>query len=116
MIDDAHAAPFEIHCAIGTDRTGVFSALLGAFCGATWEQVAEDYQKTNRMCINEYRSKALLAQSFQRLLDVNDVSKVENLQKSLWDYFTTTTLNNQPILTKEKLEKLCEKLGGTVLR
>jgi len=76
IIDDAHDAPFEIHCAIGTDRTGVFSAMLGALCGATWKEVSDDYQKTNRMCIKEYRSKALLAQSFQRLLDVNDIKNL----------------------------------------
>jgi small subunit ribosomal protein S9e len=80
IISDAHEAPFQIHCAIGTDRTGVFSALLGALCGATWEEVSNDYQKTNRMCIKEYRSKALLAQFFQRLLNINDITKVDHLQ------------------------------------
>lgn len=111
IIDDAHKAPFQIHCAIGTDRTGVFSALLAAFCGATWEEVSEDYQKTNRMGINEYRSKALLAQSFQRLLSIKDVSKIKNLQAVLWDYFTTTEVDGEPVLTKAQLEALVAKLN-----
>jgi len=111
IINDVHKAPFEIHCAIGTDRTGVFSALLGALCGATWKKVSDDYQKTNRMCIKEYRSKALLAQSFQRLLGVKDITEVDNLQESLWNHFTTSTLNGKPVLTREKLEALKNKLN-----
>ncbi|KAG4087486.1 hypothetical protein H8356DRAFT_1370721 [Neocallimastix lanati (nom. inval.)] len=112
IISDAHEAPFQIHCAIGTDRTGVFSALLGALCGATWEEVSNDYQKTNRMCIKEYRSKALLAQFFQRLLNINDITKVDHLQELLWNHFTTiATLNGKFVFTKEKLEVLKNKLN-----
>ncbi|OUM58342.1 hypothetical protein PIROE2DRAFT_64476 [Piromyces sp. E2] len=112
ILSDAHEAPFQIHCAIGTDRTGVFSALLGALCGATWEEVSNDYQKTNRMGIKEYRSTALLAQSFQRLLEVNDITKVEHLSEALWNHFTiVATLNGKPVLTREKLEALKNKLN-----
>ena len=111
IIDEAHSAPFQIHCAIGTDRTGVFSAILGGLCGAGWEEVSEDYEKTNRMGINEYRSKALLAQSFQKLLGVEDISKVKNLPKRLADYFTKTQIDGQPILTKEQLKALKGKIG-----
>ena len=114
ITDDAHEAPFSLHCAIGTDRTGVFSALLGALCGVTWQEVAEDYQKTNRMGINEYRSKALLAQAFQNLLQVEDASKIPNLQQTLWHYFTTTLLHEKPILTVSQLTNLVSKLGGTL--
>ena len=111
IIDDAHSAPFQIHCAIGTDRTGVFCALLGALCGAKWEELAEDYEKTNRMGILEYRSRSLLAKSLQKLLDVNDISKVRNLQKAVKDYFTKTELNGRPILSEEQIEKLVKKLS-----
>ena len=110
IIDEKHQAPFEIHCAIGTDRTGVFSALLGALCGATWNEVCVDYEKTNRMGINEYRSKALLEQSFRRMLGVKSLESVVDLKASLWDHFENTTLNGEPVLTKAKLEALVEKL------
>ena len=110
IIDEKHESPFSIHCAIGTDRTGVFSALLGGLCGATWQEVAEDYQKTNRMGINEYRSKALLAQAFQNLLQVEDISKIPDLQKALCHYFTTTLLHGKPILTEEEIKALILKL------
>ncbi len=110
IIDEKHQAPFEIHCAIGTDRTGVFSALLGALCGATWNEVCVDYEKTNRMGINEYRSKALLEQSFRRMLGVESLESVVDLKASLWEHFENTTLNGEPVLTKTKLEALVEKL------
>ena len=34
IIDDNTPAPFQIHCRLGTDRTGVFCAVLAALCGA----------------------------------------------------------------------------------
>lgn len=111
IIDDSHEAPFQIHCAIGTDRTGVFCALLGALCGASWDEVCEDYQKTNRMGIREYRSKILLSQSFRKLLGVDDVSKVGDLQKALWNHFTGEKLDGEPVLSREKLEALVAKLN-----
>ena len=111
IIDDSHPAPFQIHCAIGTDRTGVFSAVLGGLCGASWKEVSEDYEKTNRMGINEYRSKVFLAQSFQRLLDVEDISKVKNLSESLTDYFTTAKIEGEPILTMRQIKALIKKIA-----
>ena len=112
IIDDAHEAPFMIHCAIGTDRTGVFSAILGAVCGADWNEVSCDYEKTNRLGILEFRSRTMLAKSFQRLLGVEDVSKIKSLKAALWKYFTSETFEGEPILTKNQLEKLSKKLGG----
>lgn len=111
IIDDAHDGPFQIHCAIGTDRTGVFCALLGGFCGATWDEVCEDYQKTNRMGIREYRSKSMLARSFQKMLDVEDAAKIGNLQKTLWEHFMSAKLNGDPVLSEAQLEALVKKLN-----
>ena len=55
IIDDAHPGPFEIHCAIGADRTGAFSETLGALCDAAWEDLQYDYYRTSEMRIQEYR-------------------------------------------------------------
>ena len=55
IIDDAHPAPFQIHCAIGADRTGAFSETLGALCDASWEDLSHDYYRTSEMRIQEYR-------------------------------------------------------------
>ncbi len=55
IIDDAHPGPFEIHCAIGADRTGAFSETIGALCDATWSDLSKDYFRTSEMRIQEYR-------------------------------------------------------------
>lgn len=116
IIDENHQAPFQIHCAIGTDRTGVFSALLGALCGASWKEVSEDYEKTNRMGIREYRSKSLLAQSLKSFLGLQDLSSVEDLQKTLWNVFTNKEICGKSVLSVEMLCALVKKLGGRLPR
>jgi len=52
---NSHPAPFQIHCSLGADRTGAFSATLAALCGASWEQIAADYHQTSNLRIQEYR-------------------------------------------------------------
>lgn len=108
IIDDAHKAPFLIHCRIGTDRTGAFSGLLGALCGASWSEIAADYQLTNRMGIQEFRDYHLLQYGFQRLLGVDDINDVPDLQKAMSDYFV-----EKGYLTEEQLTRLRAKLAST---
>ena len=38
--------PYYIHCTEGKDRTGFFCMLLEAVCGATYEEIVEDYMIT----------------------------------------------------------------------
>lgn len=82
--DDAHKAPFTIHCALGTDRTGVFSATIGALMGASWEVVRNDYQSSNNMGIQEFRDYHLLKYSFDTMLgcDVDTVSDLKALMEA----------------------------------
>ena len=111
IISDSHPAPFEIHCRLGTDRTGVFSGVLAALCGASWEEIAEDYQKTNRMQIREFRDYHILAYSFRKMLGVSDMSEVTDLQKAMSDYFI-----NKGYLTAAQIEALRQKLNADVER
>ena len=111
IISDNHPAPFEIHCRLGTDRTGVFCGVLAALCGASWEDIAEDYQKTNRMQIREFRDYHLLAYSFRKMLGVLDMSEVEDLPKAMADYF----INNN-YLTQTQIDALKTKLNADVER
>ena len=53
--DEDHPVPFQIHCHLGADRTGVFSGVLAAMCGATWDDIANDYNRTSDLQISEYR-------------------------------------------------------------
>lgn len=36
-------APYVVHCMEGKDRTGYVCALLEGLCGATYEEIANDY-------------------------------------------------------------------------
>lgn len=65
--DDNHPVPFQLHCHLGADRTGVFSGLLGALCGASWDQVAADYNRTSDLQVSEYRHSNQLRYAFSRL-------------------------------------------------
>lgn len=55
ILDDAHPGPFQIHCALGADRTGAFCETIGALCDASWEDLSYDYYRTSELCIQEYR-------------------------------------------------------------
>ena len=107
IADENNPGPFEIHCRIGTDRTGAFSGLLAAICGATWQQIATDYQLTNRMGIQEFRDYHLLQYSFQRLLSTDDINTVDNLQEAMSNY-----LVNKGYVTAEQLATVRKKLGA----
>jgi hypothetical protein len=64
----AHPGPYLIHCRLGTDRTGVLSAVLEAFAGVPWPVIEADYLKSNKLGIREYRHSRLLAYSFKQML------------------------------------------------
>ena len=65
--DEDHPVPFQIHCHLGADRTGVFSGVLAAMCGASWDDIAADYMRTSDMQISEYRHSNQLRYAFYLL-------------------------------------------------
>ncbi|MCQ2310354.1 MAG: tyrosine-protein phosphatase [Paludibacteraceae bacterium] len=71
ILDDAHPVPFEIHCAIGADRTGAFSETLGALCDATWDELARDYSATSEMRIQEYRHINMMRKCIKNMCGVD---------------------------------------------
>ena len=107
IIDSVNPGPFEIHCALGTDRTGVFSATLAGLCGATWEQIYTDYEYTNNMQINEFRDRNILAYSLCQMCGVNDMKEVANVEQALSQYFI-----NAGYLTQAHIDCLKQKLNG----
>ncbi|MBQ9203951.1 MAG: tyrosine-protein phosphatase [Prevotella sp.] len=107
IIADDTPAPFQIHCRLGTDRTGVFCAVLAALCGASWDDITADYQATNNMQIQEFRDWHLLAYTFRQLLNVYDVSTVDNLEEALSNYFI-----NGGYLTQRQIDTLKAKLNN----
>ena len=105
IADDNNKVPFSIHCRLGTDRTGVFSAMLAAICGASWEEIANDYQLTNRLGIKEFRDYHLLQYSMQKMLGVENINDVENLSEAVINYFV-----GKGYMTEEQIEKVRAKL------
>lgn len=69
--DDAHMGPYQIHCAIGADRTGAFSEVIAAICGATWPEIAYDYEATSEMRIQEYRHRNAIRYCLKHLCGVD---------------------------------------------
>lgn len=76
--------PYLVHCRLGTDRTGVVTAILAGFAGATWGELRTDYQRTNNARFGEYRDSALLRYSLEQLLGIRlaDDTKIAVLLKA----------------------------------
>ena len=103
---DSNLTPVEIHCRLGTDRTGVFSAVLAALNGATWKQIAADYQLSNEMGIKEFRDYRLLQYSLENMLKVDLDSADVNLQSEMVNYFISNGY-----LTQAQIDALQVKLN-----
>lgn len=97
--------PFLVHCHIGTDRTGVVSAVIQGIMGATWEEIARDYQKSNLLGVEEFRSERLLKYSLEQMLNIK-INDSTNFESTFKDFI----IKNK-ILTKEELLKLKSNLS-----
>ncbi|TDR76296.1 tyrosine-protein phosphatase [Photobacterium lutimaris] len=60
-----HSGPYLVHCRLGSDRTGVTCAFLQLLMGASKQEIADNYLKTNQLGIGEYRSFRLLERALQ---------------------------------------------------
>ncbi|MGL4753571.1 MAG: tyrosine-protein phosphatase [Aeromonadaceae bacterium] len=105
IISDSNQAPFEIHCRLGTDRTGVFSAVIASLMGASWNDIVSDYQSSNNMEIKEFRDYKLLKYSFEKMLQVDLDDSSVNLQQAMSQY-----LISNGYLTQAQIDALQAKL------
>ncbi len=71
ILDDANPAPFQIHCALGSDRTGAFCATIAAMCDATWDDIAADYEATSNLHVNEYRHRNCIRYCLRHMCGVD---------------------------------------------
>ena len=104
--DESNQAPFLMHCEIGVDRTGVFSAIFAGLCGSTWEQIASDYETSNNLCINEFRDANILKYSFEKMLQVDDITMESDIKSLLYQYFTSKGIS------KSDLDSVVAKITG----
>jgi Tyrosine phosphatase family len=62
------SGPYLLHCQLGTDRTGVVTAILLAASGVPWPEILDDYVRSNQLGIGEYRAPELLTYSLTQFL------------------------------------------------
>lgn len=78
--------PIDIHCSIGTDRTGGICFLLEALLGVTREEITWDYLFSNFSNIGSTRS----AGTIKDYVDLVSYSTGNNLQEKTYNYLTKT--------------------------
>lgn len=103
MLD--HPGPFYLHCRLGSDRTGVTAAVFAALCGASWEEIAVDFERTNDCGIGEYRSRRLLQYSLRRMIGYDPCGS-RDLGHLMQSFFL-----KENILKAPEIEKLIKKLN-----
>jgi len=113
ILDDAHPAPYQIHCALGSDRTGAFCATIAALCDATWEQIAIDYEATSNLQVNEYRHRNCIRYSLRRMSGVDPATNAtfnEAIKQHFIDggYLTETQISD----LKAKLNGITTSIGN----
>lgn len=86
MIDPYHKAPFLVHCRLGTDRTGMVAAIIAALCGASWDEIRADYEKSNHLGIKEFRDDKLIQYAVEHMLD-KKIDNRSDLQTEITKYF-----------------------------
>lgn len=91
--EGTHPAPYGIHCRLGNDRTGYYCAVISGLCGASWAEIAEDYQKSNYTYLGEYRDQRLLKQVFEKQFNITDITNYTGtqLKSAMYAYYTTNT-------------------------
>ncbi len=99
---NSHPCPYYIHCRLGSDRTGTTSATLASLCGASWTDIARDYEKTSLMGIQEFRDSRLLAYCFNNMLNQE---KKSNLKSAV-----SAHLVNSGCLTQDEINEVVKRL------
>lgn len=105
-----HPSPYFLHCRLGGDRTGVTSAVFAALCGASWEEIALDFEKTSNMGVCEYRNRNILRYSLEKMLGKNPQT-CKNLSDTVANFF-----EKEKILSKKEIEELVAKLNQPIRR
>lgn len=89
VLDTTNYTPIQMHCSLGADRTGSFSAVIAALCGASWEDIAVDYEATSLTRDQLYRHRGLIRYTLTQLLGESP-DKIDNLQLAMTNYLIGT--------------------------
>ncbi len=104
ILNENNQAPFLIHCEIGVDRTGVFSAILASMCGASWSEIKADFESSNNMGICEFRDSNILKYSLENMLSVQ-ITDSTDLNTAVQNYFV-----NKGFITQSQVDGVVKKL------
>lgn len=96
---------YLIHCAIGTDRTGIICAVLALLCGADFKSVENDYCSSINMGILEYRGIGCVRYSIQKFLQLEKFD-----EKLKFDELIKNRLIKLNVLKKSEIEKFIKKI------
>lgn len=89
VCDTTNHVPFQIHCSLGAERTGAFSAVIAALCGSTWEQIATDFEATYLTRCMLFRHRGLIAYTLTQMLGAHPAD-IPDLRESMWSYLLAT--------------------------
>lgn len=99
--------PYQIHCAIGTDRTGIVCAILEGLCGASWKEICNDYCASFYMGILEYRGEGCVKYAVEQCAEIKDVYLESNLQEKL-----ITNISKKGNVSREEILTMVSRLKG----
>ena len=105
IIDDAHPVPFQIHCALGADRTGAFCATIASLCDANWEDISYDYYRTSELRVEEYRHPNTIRYCLRHMCGV-DPATTPTFNEAVKQHFIQGGW-----LTAQQIEALKDKLN-----
>lgn len=98
--------PYQLHCAIGTDRTGIVCAILSGLCGATYQQIEEDYCASRKMGILEYRGPGCVRYAVEEFIGSENIDTVPDLQEAM-----ITSLVAKSSISRAEVEKMIGRVG-----
>ena len=107
--------PYLIHCRYGRDRTGNVCAVLEALCGATLEEITDDYMLSYENIHHivhggekwQFHARRHVGGFFRELLDHQDAEKMTQEELSAC---VRALLMKKSGITAADLDGVCEKL------
>ena len=102
-------APYDVHCTEGKDRTGIACLLLGALCGATYDELLQDYMLSyeNYYGVTQDSDpeiyEVLVDMRFNEMIRYfagtvgDEIPTAYQLQQGAWNYLLETGLTESEI-------------------
>lgn len=107
IADTVHPLPMQVHCAIGADRTGVICAVISVLCGASWQDIQENYRATSDMKVRTYRHPNRIRYALQQLTGLNpDHSTIPQLAAAIRYHL----VDEMQVLTNAEIDAMVSRL------